>query len=64
MASVTATASGSDGSMVTRRSYPAAPTPGAPTTAGTVFVLAQAGAVVVLTELQLTGLRRARTAAV
>ena len=35
-----------------------------PTTAGTVFVLAQAAAVVVLTELQLTGLRRARTAAV
>ena len=35
-----------------------------PTTAGTVFILAQAAAVVVLTELQLTGLRRARTAAV
>jgi hypothetical protein len=34
-----------------------------PTTAGTVLVLAQAAAVVVLIELQLTGLRRARTAA-
>jgi hypothetical protein len=34
-----------------------------PTTAGTVLVLAQAAAVVVLVELQLTGLRRARTAA-
>jgi hypothetical protein len=33
-----------------------------PTTAGTVFVLLQAAAVVALTELQLTGLRRARSA--
>ena len=34
-----------------------------PTVAGTVFVLAQAAAVVLLSELQVSGLRRARTAA-